>query len=300
MDNSDTVMAVRRMQAFIEKSLDAEITLETLGKAAGYSPWYSSVIFKKLTGKSPFEYIRQLRLSKAALRLRDENVKIIDVALDCEFNSHEGFTRAFSKQFNIAPKAYADTLPPIKLFMPYPVNIMNREKGDRENMEKKLYPIFTSVVDRPQRKLIIRRGVKAACYCEYCAEAGCDVWGILTSVKEALCEPVGMWLPKNLRKPNTSEYCQGVEVPLDYNKPLPDGFETVVFPPCKMLVFQGPPFNDEDFGEAIEDMWEAIKDYKIETTGYRWAPDDAPRVQMEPQGKRGYIEALPVRLLERN
>jgi AraC-like DNA-binding protein len=53
-----------------------------LGKAAGYSPWYTAVIFKKLTDKTPGEYIRQLRLTKAALRLRDENNKIIEVAME--------------------------------------------------------------------------------------------------------------------------------------------------------------------------------------------------------------------------
>jgi len=285
------------MQAFIEKSLDAEITLATLGQAAGYSPWYSSVIFKKLTGKTPFEYIRQLRLSKAALRLRDENIKIIDAALDCEFDSHEGFTRAFSKEFNMTPSRYAETLPPIKLFMPYPVQI-ERQKGAESMENKKLYPIFAHTVDRPQRKLVLRRGIKAGDYFEYCDEVGCDVWGILSSIKEATCEPVGMWLPKPFRKPGTSEYCQGVEVPLDFDKPMPDGFETVEFPPCKMLVFQGPPFNDEDFGETIDCMWQAIKDYKIENTGYRWTPDDAPRIQLEPRGERGYIEARPVKMNE--
>jgi len=282
------------MQAYIEKSLDAEITLKTLGRAAGYSPWYASVIFKKLTGKSPFEYIRQLRLTKAALRLRDENIKIIDIALESEFDSHEGFTRAFSKQFRLTPSAYVETLPPIQLFMPYPVPI-ERLKGDNTVMETKFYPVFMRVVERPLRKLVLRRGIEAGDYFAYCEEAGCDVWGILSSIKEALCEPVGMWLPKSSRKPGTSEYCQGVEVPLDFNKPLPEGFETAEFPPCKMMVFQGPPFNDEDFGEAIGNMWRAIEELQIEAAGYRWAEGDAPRVQLEPRGERGYIEARPVR-----
>lgn len=296
MENNDVILAVRRMQAFIEKSLDSKITLKMLGDAAGYSPWYSSVIFKKLTGKSPFEYIRLLRLSKAALKLRDENIKIIDVALDSEFDSHEGFTRAFSRQFNMTPKVYAENLPPIKLFMPYPVQPI-RKKGDNKIMEdKKMYPVFVHTVDRPQRKLVIRRGIKAEDYFEYCEEVGCDVWGILSSIKEATCEPVGMWLPEPFRKTGTSEYCQGVEVPLDFNKALPENFETIEFPPCKMMIFQGQPFDDEDFGAAIDNMWQAIDEYNIEVNGYQWAHSDAPRIQFEPRGERGYIEALPVRL----
>lgn len=298
MNGNDVIMAVRRMQAFIEKSLDREITLVMLGQAAGYSPFYSSVIFKKYTGKSPFEYIRQLRLSKAALRLRDENIRIIDAALDSEFNTHEGFTRAFTKLFDMTPKTYIDTLPPIKLFMPYPVEI-ERKKGVYVMENEKTYPVFVHVVDRPQRKLIIRRGKTAEDYFAYCEETGCDVFAILKSIKEATCEPAGMWLPEKFRKAGTSEYVQGVEVPLGYNKPLPESFETVEFPPCKMMVFQGQPFDNEDFSEAIERMWEAIEGYNCEVNGYQWADDDAPRIQLEPLGERGYIEARPVRALNK-
>jgi AraC-like DNA-binding protein len=61
-----------------------------------------------LTGKTPFEYIRALRLSRAAVKLRDEDVKIIDVALDFVFDSHEGFTRADEDgpRFQLEPQGY--------------------------------------------------------------------------------------------------------------------------------------------------------------------------------------------------
>ena len=39
------------------------------------------------------------RLSKAAMELRDKDLKVVDVAMDFVFDSHEGFTRAFRKQF---------------------------------------------------------------------------------------------------------------------------------------------------------------------------------------------------------
>jgi AraC-like DNA-binding protein len=70
-----------------------------------------------MTGVSPFDYIRARRLSKAAAELQD-GAKVIDVAFDFVFGSHEGFTRAFSKQFGIAPKAYAMRRPPVRLFLP--------------------------------------------------------------------------------------------------------------------------------------------------------------------------------------
>src|SRR3972149_6505809 len=66
MDNSEQVKAVQRMQAYIEAHLHESITLHMLACAAGYSPWHAAKVFKSLTGKSPFEYIRAVRLWQAA------------------------------------------------------------------------------------------------------------------------------------------------------------------------------------------------------------------------------------------
>ena len=95
MDREDAVYAVSRMQEFIEAHIYEKITLRQLADAAGYSPWHSARIFRELTGHRPFDYIRLLRLTKAALVLRDGKPRVIDVALDFVFDTHEGFTRAF-------------------------------------------------------------------------------------------------------------------------------------------------------------------------------------------------------------
>lgn len=94
MKYSDQIEAVRKVQRYIDAHLTDKITLKDLSDVSGYSQWHIDRIFKELIGKTPFDYIRSLRLSKAALYLRDsENkVKIIDVALDFVFDSHEGFT----------------------------------------------------------------------------------------------------------------------------------------------------------------------------------------------------------------
>jgi len=151
------------------------------------------------------------------------------------------------------------------------------------------------VVDRPARKLILKRGIRAAHYFEYCEEVGCDIWDTLSNIREALYEPIGMWLPENLRKPCTSVYAQGVEVPVDYKGEIPEGYDIIELPPCKMMIFQAPPFEDEKFEDAISDLWEVMKSYNPEIYGFKWADEDAPRFQLAPMGYRGYIEARPVR-----
>lgn len=294
----DAIDAVERMQEYIDAHLCEKISLKQLANAAGYSPWHSARIFKELSGRTPFDYIRALRLSKAALVLRDEEHKIIDVAFDFVFDSHEGFTRAFSKEFGLSPKKYSQKTPPIQLFMPTRIRdyyrFLNRgEITMPDKQEKKA--VFVQVIERPARKLLLKRGVKATEYFAYCEEVGCDIWPLLSSVKEALYEPIGMWLPKHLIREGTSQYVQGVELPLDYCNDIPEGYEIIELPPCKMMVFQGEPYDDDNFMSEIGDIWDTIEKYDPTIYGFEWAPEEAPRFQLAPMGYRGYIEARPVK-----
>lgn len=302
VETRDRVDAVQRMQDYMEAHLSQPITMLQLARAAGYSPFHSARVFKELTGRSPFEYLRQLRLSRAALALRDRDVRVLDVALDFVFDSHEGFTRAFSKKFGVTPARYQKTAPPIPLFLPSSVRdhyaYQTRGEGKMDREQKPGF-VFVQVVERPARKVIVRRGIKAEHYFAYCGEVGCDVWGVLTSVKEALYEPIGMWLPKRFIREGTSKYVQGVEVPLDYRGDLPEGFELMELPPCQMMVFQGPPYDDCEFCRAIDALSEAMDHYDPALYGYQWADGDGPRFQLAPQGYRGYIEARPVKPIGR-
>ena len=153
--------------------------------------------------------------------------------------------------------------------------------------------VFVQVVDRPERKAIVKSSQKATDYFSYCEEVGCDVWEVLSSIKEALYEPVGMWMPENLRRIGTGEYMQGVEVPADFAGTVPKGYDLIDLPACQMMVFQGPPFEDEDYEEAIAGLWDVMKKYDPTFYGFAWADEDGPRFQMEPLGYRGYIEARP-------
>lgn len=154
--------------------------------------------------------------------------------------------------------------------------------------------VFVQVVERPARKVLLKRGVKAKDYFQFCEEVGCDIWPVLTSIKEALYEPIGMWLPQHLMKEGTSQYVQGVELPLDYDKDVPEGYDMIELPPCKMMIFQGEPYDDVEFMDAIGEIWQHIEKFNPTIYGYKWDPEAAPRFQLAPLGYRGYIEALPV------
>lgn len=289
----EQIEAVQRMQDYIEAHLDENITQAALAGVSLYSPWYSYRIFVRHVGMTPSDYIRRLRLSRSALRLRDERVKVTDIAFEMGYGSVDGYQRAFMREFGCNPGEYAMNPVPISLFTPYGVKYRYIR---RENHMEQVKSVFIQVIEKPRRKALIKRGVKAQEYFAYCQEVGCDVWGLLTSIRSLSGEPVCLWLPRSYVKPGTSVYVQGVEVPADYDGVVPEGFDVIELPACRYLMFQGEPFAEEDYCEAITQVQSAIDRYKPSAAGYQWDKDN-PRVQLEPVGTRGYIELLPVKPL---
>lgn len=286
----ETVEAVQRMQDYIEENLGGNITLAALSRVSLYSPWYSYRLFTQWTGLTPADYIRRLRLSKSALKLRDQACRIADVAFEMGFGSVDGYQRAFQREFGCNPREYAAHPVPLYLFTPYGVKY---RMVDKEKRMEHVKSVFVQLVEKPERKAVIKRGVNAAEYFTYCEEVGCDVWGLLTSMKSLGGEPVCLWLPKEYIKPGTSEYVQGVELSVDYDGEIPEGFDVIELPAASYLMFQGEPFEEEDYCQAIDAVQEAIGRYEPSVLGYAW-DERNPRVQLEPIGTRGYIELLAV------
>ncbi|HOV69586.1 MAG TPA: AraC family transcriptional regulator, partial [Clostridia bacterium] len=293
--NGDASRAVKRVRDYIKAHLHEPITSHDIAKAAGYSQYHTMRIFKEETGLSPFEYIRRERLIGSAHALRKGNVKVLDVALDFVFDSHEGFTRAFANAFGITPKKYASYPSPTGWRIPYRYIDRHKLKSEEIKMQN-VKVIFTQIIERPARKLILYRSKKAKNYFEYCEEVGCytpekpDPWSILSEIKEALYEPIGAWLPESMRPEGTGTYAHAVEVPADYSGKIPDGFDVIDLKPCKYLIFQGEPYEDENYQEAIGTLWENIAKFNPEVYGYAWDDEIAPRFQLAPMGWRGYIE----------
>lgn len=282
--------AVRRMQDYIHDHLSEEISMADLAKAASFSPWYARRIFIRYLGMTPAVYIRRLKLSRSALRLRDESGQILDVAMDMGYGSVDGYQRAFRREFGINPKEYSSSPIPVWLFTPSFIT----DKERSENKMSDTRNVFIQVVEKPARKVILKRGVRATEYWSYCEEVGCDVWGLLTSIKSISGEPVCLFLPEKLRNPAANEYVQGVEVEPDYAGEIPEGFEVIDLPASTYLLFRGEPFAEEDYVAAIGEIWDAEKKYDPAFIGFEW-DNENPRIQLEPRGERGYIELVPVK-----
>jgi len=300
MEFSDKVNAVGAMQRYINAHLNENITLEHLADTAGYSKYHAARIFKELTGRAPFETIRALRMTYAAQTLQTSDEKILDVAMGSGFDSHDGFTRAFARQFGITPQKYHIQTPPVKWFVHYPIEAYYILKEGEKHMDTQPIQRTMTVtgVERPARKLILLRSVKATEYFSFCEEMGCDWEGLFNSISEKFDTAALLTLPQNLIKEGTGNTAAGVEVPLDYIKTIPEGYEMIELPPCTMLYFQGAPFEDEnDFGEAIGLLWELMDAYDPKLYGFEYSPEIAPYFNFGAGAKTGAKMAVPVKKL---
>lgn len=110
---ADTVKSHRervlRVLVEIESNLSEDLTLETLSRQGDFSPYHFHRVFRALVGESLKEYVRQLRLERAAHELTFSARSIIDLALDAGYETHESFTRAFRAAFGRSPSAYRKT-----------------------------------------------------------------------------------------------------------------------------------------------------------------------------------------------
>jgi AraC-like DNA-binding protein len=65
---------------------------------------------KSVTGLSPRDFIRNIRLKHACIRLKDKSVPISEVAYSVGFSDPKYFTACFKQEFNLTPSEYQKSI----------------------------------------------------------------------------------------------------------------------------------------------------------------------------------------------
>ena len=87
----------------IETNIDGNLSLASLARVAGFSPFHFHRIFAAMLGETPAQFIQRVRLQKAAVQLVNNPKKsITEVALDCGFSGSPAFARAFREAFSMS------------------------------------------------------------------------------------------------------------------------------------------------------------------------------------------------------
>jgi AraC family transcriptional regulator len=100
---------LNRTLRFIENNLDKELGLETVSKVSGFSLYHFHRIFSAMIGETLNEYVRRIRLEKAAILLVHNPFRsITEIALDCGFSSSSNFARAFKEHFGVSASEWRE------------------------------------------------------------------------------------------------------------------------------------------------------------------------------------------------
>nr|WP_231955052.1 GyrI-like domain-containing protein [Legionella pneumophila] len=92
---------------FIGKHLDEELSLESLSEIFCISKFHFHRLFTAFTGLSLQQYIKWLRLKRAAHQLIvEKDQSVINIAINAGFESHEAFSRAFKKACGFSPSQF--------------------------------------------------------------------------------------------------------------------------------------------------------------------------------------------------
>ena len=101
-------------EKFIEKAVNyvtdnldrSELSVEEMSEKLGMSRVRLYKKIKQITGKTPIEFIRVIRLKRAAQLLRESQLNVSEIAYQTGFNSPKVFSKYFKEEFGILPSVY--------------------------------------------------------------------------------------------------------------------------------------------------------------------------------------------------
>ncbi|WP_310786147.1 AraC family transcriptional regulator [Mycobacterium sp. Z3061] len=96
---------------YINSQLIEPITVTTLAAQVGLSPSAFTRAFRELTGSSPYQYVKQVRLNRARELILDRHVGVADVAHQVGYTSASHFIKEFRTRFGATPREYVSGRP---------------------------------------------------------------------------------------------------------------------------------------------------------------------------------------------
>jgi AraC family transcriptional regulator len=93
---------VERMRA----DLASNLSLATLASESGYSRAHFIRMFRAASGRTPHQYLLDLRLERAREFIKNGSKSLTDIATACGFTSHTAFSKAFRRRFRTTPSLY--------------------------------------------------------------------------------------------------------------------------------------------------------------------------------------------------
>ena len=300
---------VDEMDAAILRRENETLTLRKLSQKLGYSEFTITRKFREVAGVSFREYLRSRRLALALIEVRDSERRMLDIALDYGFSSHEAFTKAFKALYGVTPSAYRESPMPLVLrtkLIPFDRYFLGLgEIG----MVKSTDDVKVYFVTIPAHKFLHIRNYESNGYWDFWQRQAkipgqdCEtICGLLDSIRGKLDDDGGSepnsgagQIMGYFHDPAGQSFgygipraeCYGVRLPADYDGPIPPQMLLTDIPEGEYIVFEHGPFDYEQENCSVEAKIEkAMAEFDYAGTGYCF--DDAP-------GRTGYMYHDPER-----
>ncbi len=224
----------------IEANLYEEINVAEVAGRAGYSVFHFGRIFQGLTGETVMDYVRKRRLTEAARALVQTDRRILDIALDWQYDSQEAFTRAFKRAYGVTPGVFRRR----RFFVPLRVPL---SLAEMQPLGMKGAPMEPRLINLPALRVIgvayVGRNEHneiGALWDVFLDERAMDVQGrIEAGVNLGVCG--------DARDDGTFRYVAGCQV--EAEAAVPDGMIALEVPAATyVVVTQRGPLSDEEHG----------------------------------------------------
>ena len=101
------ISRINRVLAYVERHLADDLSLAVLARESCFSPFHFHRIFQAIVGETPVDFVKRVRLERAALMLiHNPRRTITEIAIECGFSSSATFSRAFSEAFETSPSSW--------------------------------------------------------------------------------------------------------------------------------------------------------------------------------------------------
>jgi len=261
----DSREIIKESADYIENHLKEPLSVELLAECAGFSPYYFCRLFSLFMEMPVMEYVRRRRLAYAAAEVC-EGKRILDVAMDYGFESHNGFSKAFRKVYGYSPDEYRRRVSPHRPIAPNP---LKGQKGE--------FPVQPEVRIEQRDRF-------------YVAGMVLQTSDTVSSIAQQPALWNRMWLAEQenkvyamARPKEHGEYyisfpveaglyrlvtCVKIEDP----ETVADGLYVDYVPPGLYGSFSTPP-TEGDFAQSVVDTWRYIFDVWLPDSGYTLDPN---------------------------
>jgi AraC family transcriptional regulator len=154
---AEYVARINRVMDHVDEHLGDPLTLDELAGVAAFSPFYFHRIFSAMVGETPAQYIRRLRVERAAQQLVAAPRKpVTSVALDCGFSGSAAFARAFKETLGMSASEWRRTMGPRTQGMDAPPGAQDRKDRQTPGKLRKDWEVVPVYGEAVQRQLIWR------------------------------------------------------------------------------------------------------------------------------------------------